>query len=104
MEDSGSDTGEANLEDDHAEGSGGDTVQEAAHDSDDAQPAAWKVAGDVEVANVDKPAVLDVDKPAVLDVDMLSEQDVSGWQRGSCRTRRGRTRRGNHRQQNWPRQ
>lgn len=96
MEDSGSDTGEANLEDDHAEGSGGDTVQEAAHDSDDAQPAAWKVAGDVEVANVDK--------LAVLDVDMLSEQDVSGWQRGSCRTRRGRTRRGNHRQQNWPRQ
>lgn len=80
MEDSGSDTGEANLEDDHAEGSGGDTVQEAAHDSDDVQPAAWKVAGDVEVANVDKLAVLDVDKPAMLDVDMLSEQDVPGWQ------------------------
>lgn len=68
MEDSGSDTGEANLEDDHAEGSGGDTVQEAAHDSNDVQPAAWKVAGDVEVANVDK--------LAVLDMDMLSEQDV----------------------------
>lgn len=54
MEDSGSDTGDANLEDDHAEGSGGDTVQEAAHDSDDVQPAAWKVAGDVEVLYMDR--------------------------------------------------
>lgn len=41
----------AGLEAGHAEGSGGDADEagpEAAHDGDDAQPVAWKVASDVE--------------------------------------------------------
>lgn len=32
---------------------GGDRVQEAIHDTEDAQPLAWKVAGDGEVLDVD---------------------------------------------------
>lgn len=46
-----------------ADGSGGDGAGPgAAHNGHDAQPEAWKVAGDVEEMTVEKPAVLGVDE------------------------------------------
>lgn len=46
-------SGDTNPEAGRAEGSGGDPVQEGVHDGNGVQPAAWKVAGDVEVLDVE---------------------------------------------------
>ncbi|CAI5669655.1 unnamed protein product [Oreochromis niloticus] len=63
-----------------AEGSGGDRAgPEVAHDGNDAQPVAWKVAGDVE----ERPAVLGVDKE-------VESQPQSQMRQGQ--TRQGQTR------------
>ncbi|XP_035766776.1 BAI1-associated protein 3 [Neolamprologus brichardi] len=53
-----------------ADGSGGDGAGPgAAHNGHDAQPVAWKVAGDVEEMTVEKPAVLGVDEVVAWDHD-----------------------------------
>lgn len=58
VEDGGGDR--AGPEASRVEDSGGDRVQGDVHNSKDIQPAAWKVVGNVKVANVEEPAVLDV--------------------------------------------